>query len=184
MALGIFALVGPLTELSPKRRFAHWDRPLLIVFLVATCIAWLPRAMQQTKGWDTLWSPREVLRRPSQHDAYYRQFSEVTPYMSSDDVVLMPVSHAVFDFASITGASAVSTPFVMRVPDGGERFRAVSSFFHPKTSPEGRTAIARKYGASKVLVPSRQFSLLVDLAKSFGEPIYRGNTYAVFGVRL
>jgi hypothetical protein len=70
----------------------------------------------------------------------------------------------------------------MRVPDGGQRFRAVNRFFHPSTSVEARSVIARQYGATKVLVPRRQFPLLGDLVKSFGEPLYRGDDHAVFAV--
>lgn len=186
MAWGIFALLGPLSELPPERRFFRWDRPLLIVLLAVACTSWLPSPMldraRQTKDYGTLWPPRVVLRRPSPHDAYYRQFAEVKPHVTPEDVVIMPVSRAVLDFASVTGASVVSTPLAMQVPDGGARFRAVNRFFDAKTSSEARLEIARKYGASKILVPSRHFSLLPMLTKLLGEPTYKGPSYAIFDV--
>lgn len=186
MAFGIFALVGPLTELSPDRKYARWDRPVLIALLVAACTTWLISPMldraRQTKDYGTLWSPRAVLERPSPHDAYYRQFADVAPYVTPVDVVVMPVSRACLDFASITGASVVSTPLVMRVPDGGARFRAVNRFFDQRTSAEARIAIPRQYGASKVLVPSRLHWLRSELTKGLGEPLYQGDSWVVFGV--
>jgi hypothetical protein len=186
MVLGIFALLGPLPELPSPRRWARWDRPLLIVLLVLACTAWLPSPMrataQQTKDYGTLWSPAAVLRRPSAHDAYYRQFSDVAHYVSPVDVVIMPVSRAVLDFASITGASVVGTPLAMRVPDANARFRAVARFFHPKTQPEARRDIARQYGATKILALRREQGLIPALTQTFGEPVYRDETQALFEV--
>lgn len=187
MALGISGLLGSPPELALVREASRLDRLFLSAVLLCAGVIWLPSPMlaaaRQTQTWGTLRSPRELLERAPQHELYYAQFSEVTPYISADDVVLMPVSRAVLDFASVTGASVISTPLAMRVPDGGARFRAVHRFFDPSTSPEARSAIARQYGgASKVLVPRRQFALLNDLTRSFGEPLYRGDAYAVFGV--
>jgi hypothetical protein len=186
MALGWAALLGPVPLLLPRRKLARWDRPLLILLLLAACTVWLASPMlataRQSEGWGTLWSPRAVLRRAPQHDLYYAQFAGAADYLSPADVVLMPVSRTVLDLASVTGASVVSTPLVLRVHDAGERFRAVAQFFDGRTSPRARASIARRYGVSKVLVPRRQFPLLGELQKSFGEPLYRGDTYAVFRV--
>ncbi len=187
MALGIFALLGPLPELSPSRKFADLDRPLLVALLAVALTVWLPSPMlaraRQTVEYGTLWSPRALLQRPSPHDAYYRQYAEVTALVSADDLVIMPVARAVLDFASITGASVVATPLAAKVPDGGQRFRDVNRFFDPKASPRERVGIAEKYGATKVLVPSWLFILLPELVESFGEPIHHGEAYALFRVK-
>jgi hypothetical protein len=186
MALGWAALLGPVPLLLAGRKLARWDKPLLISMLFVACTVWLASPMlataRQSEGWGKLWSPRAVLRRPPQHDVYYAQFAGAADYLSPSDVVLMPVSRTVLDLASVTGASVVSTPLVLRLRDAGERFRSVAQFFDRRTPPQRRSAIALKYGVSRVLVPRRQFPLLGELRKSFGEPLYQGDRYAVFGV--
>jgi hypothetical protein len=123
---GLFALLGPLTELDAQRSQPSWHRPLTVLVLLAACVAWLPSPMRATarqrEHYGRLPSLRSILRRPSAREAYYQQFTEVTAHVSPDDVVLMPTSRAVLDFASITGASAVATPLGMRVIDANERF--------------------------------------------------------------
>lgn len=188
MALGVFALVGPLTELRADRQFARWDRPVLVALLVLACTVWLPSPMLaragQTKDWGTLWSPASIIQRPSAHEVYYRQFAEIEPYLSPTDVVLTPVSRAVFDLASITGVGVVSAPNALSVPDRDARARNVHWFFHPNALPEHRKEIARQYGVTQLVVPRYQFALLGTLTESFGEPSYRSARYAVIPVEL
>lgn len=186
MALGIFSLVGPLPELPPGRRHAAWDAPLLLIILFVACTAWLRSPMlaraKQTKDWGTLWSPAAILKRPSSHDAYYERYSELRPVLSEADTVLLPESRAAFDLAAITGASVVISPNAHRVPDRVARSRSVRSFFNPKTRPEVRIEIARRYGASKIVLPRRDFGMLGTLTKSFGGPIHRSNAWAVLSI--
>jgi hypothetical protein len=186
--LGVLALLGPLPELPPDRKFAHCDGPLSIAVLSIVALSWLASPMRatakQTENWGRLPSIRALLRRPSAQEAYYRQFSDVAPYVHSADVVLMPVSRAVLDFASITSASVVATPLAMRVLDGNERFGAVARFFDARTDGETRMSIAQRYGATKILLPSSKFELLPALTEMFGEPIFQGEERALFASGL
>jgi hypothetical protein len=186
VTLGIFALLGPLPELDPGRRFARLDRPLSIAVLAIVALSWLVSPMRatarQTEEYGRLPSVRALLRRPSARDAYYRQFSDLAPHVNTADVVMMPVSRSVLDFASITGASVVATPLTMRVVDGNARFHAVRRFFDAKTNGETRVAIANQYGATKILLPSSAFFLLPALTETFGEPIMVGEQHALFAI--
>jgi hypothetical protein len=184
MALGFYACIGPLPELSPARPWPRLDRPLCALFLIACCVAWLPSPMfaraRQTDDWGTLWSPSALLARPSAHDSYYRQFDDVKGWLGPGDVVMMPVDRAVLDLASVTGASSVSTPLTLRVPDNNQRFRDVARFFNPKTRRADRIKLAQKYGANKVLVRSRWSAVVGDVEQNFGPPIARGDGYTLF----
>jgi hypothetical protein len=184
-ALGVLALLGPLSELPAERKFARCDRPLSIAVLSVAAFSWLASPMRATattgeQGWGRLNSIPALLRRPSAQAAYYGQYSDVAPYIHEADVVLMPVSRAVLDFASITGASVVATPLAMRVDDGSERFREVTTFFNAETSEENRLWIAREYGATKILLPAGSFQLVPALTETFGEPIFRGDERVLF----
>jgi hypothetical protein len=184
--LGVLALLGPLPELPPERKFARCDRPLSIAVLSVAAFSWLVSPMRatakQTEDWGGLPSIRALLRRPSAQAAYYRQFSDVAPYIHPTDVVMMPAWRAVLDFASITGASVVATPLAMRVTDDNERADAVARFFDTETSGETRLWIAHQYGATKILVPSSAFQLLPALTETFGEPIFQGEERALFAI--
>jgi hypothetical protein len=186
MTFGIYALLGPLPELPPARRWRKLDRPLLAAFFLVSCVAWLPSPMfaraRQKKDWGTLSSVRAILRRASAHDWYYHQFDDVGASLSPADVVLMPVTRTVLDLASVTGASSVSTPLTLRVADNNQRFRDVARFFRLKTRLADRLAIARKYRATKVLVPSRFTPLVAELEQNFGPPLARGDSYTLFGL--
>jgi hypothetical protein len=135
---------------------------------------------RQTQDYGTLSTWRSILRRPSARNAYYRQFSDVAPQVSANDVVLMRVSRAVLDFASTTGASVVATPLGMRVPDANERFHAAARFFQSGIESEARLATVHQYGVTKILVDARLFELLPELRQTFGEPIYQGEEHALF----
>jgi hypothetical protein len=186
-ALGIFALFGPLPQLPVERRFARTDRPLSIAVLAVAALSWSVSPMrataQQTENYGRLSSIRALLRRPSAEDVYYRQFSDVAPHVHAEDVVMMPVSRAVLDFASTTGASVIATQLAMRVSDGNARFRAVARFFDSRTSGDTRVAIAGQYGATKILLSSREFHLLPALTATFGEPIVRTEQHALLAIQ-
>jgi hypothetical protein len=186
MPLGLFALLGPLTELEPARSRPGWDRPLTLAVLLAACTAWLLSPMRETarqrEDYGTLSTLRGILRRPSAREAYYRQFAEVAPHVSPRDVVLLRVSRAVLDFAAITGASVVATPLGMRVPDANERFHAVARFFRSEIPGDERLATVHQFGATKILLDQALFELLPELTQTFGEPRYQGTEYALFDV--
>lgn len=135
---------------------------------------------RQTKEFGTLWSPGEMLRRPSAHARYHEQFAELEPYLSPDDVVLMPISRAVFDLASITGVAVVRSPSSHAVPDRHERTRDVRAFFDPAASPELRAHVLRKYGVTKVVATSQELAVVSALTRALGEPLYRSKNYAVY----
>jgi hypothetical protein len=183
MALGIFALVGPLSELSPTRAFSWLDRPLSIIVLAAACVAWLPSPMIERAGkvpeLGSLLSPAALLELSSPEDAYYRQFADLRPYLARGDVVLTPVSRAVFDLASVTGAQVVSAPNALRVPDRIERGRDVSKFFERVTTRTERAEIVHRYGVTKIRVPEGDNLLLAALTELFGEPVYRDHACAI-----
>jgi hypothetical protein len=184
--LGILALLGPLRELPPERRFPSCDRPLSIAVLSVAAFSWLVSPMgavaRRGEGYGRLLSIRALLRRRSAQDAYYHEFSDVATFVNAADVVMMPVSRAVLDFASITGASVVATPLAMRVIDGNERFHAVARFFDKQTDGDARLSIARQYGATKILLPSSAFQLLPALTETFGDPISKGQDRALFSI--
>jgi hypothetical protein len=186
IAFGIFSLLGPLTELPAVRPLANGDRPATVALSLAALTTWLPSPMmasaRQTKDFGTLWSPGDVLGRPSAHASYYAQFSELEPHLSPDDVVMMPISRTVFDLAAITGVAVVRSPNAHGVPDRHARTRDVKAFFDPTTSPELRRDIVRKYGVSKVIATRQEFSILADLSQVFGEPVHRSENYAVYRV--
>jgi hypothetical protein len=184
MTLGIFALVGPLRELDEVRRWPWLDRPFVLVAFAVACLAWIPSPMieqARKKGvLGSLPSPRELAERPSPHDAYYRQFATIAPYVFRGDVVLTPVARTVFDLASITGARVASSPNALQVPDQNLRASDVGRFFGESTEPEVRANIARHYRATKVLLPSHLFRLADSIAATFGAPLYRDDAYAVW----
>lgn len=184
MAFGIFSLLGPLRELPAARPLASADRPATVLLLLAALTNWLPAPMlaraRQTADFGTLWSPLELLGRASAQARYYAQFSELEPYLSADDVVMMPISRTVFDLAAVTGVAVVRSPSAHGVPDRHARTRDVRSFFDPTTRPELRRDIVRKYGVSKIIATRQEFSVLSDLTQVFGEPVHRSETYAVY----
>lgn len=139
-------------------------------------------ALSRENRQSTLWSPAAILKRPSSHDAYYERYSELRPVLSEADTVLLPESRAAFDLAAITGASVVISPNAHRVPDRVARSRNVRSFFNPKTRPEVRIEIARRYGVSKIVLPRRDFGMLGTLTKNFGGAIHRSNAWAVLSI--
>jgi hypothetical protein len=183
MTLGIYALLGPLTELG-ARRWSWLDRPLAVLVLVGALVAWLPSPMlgaaRQTKNYGTLRSPFRILKLPSPLDQYYARFSELRPYLSEADLVLTPVSRDVFDLAAITGAQVISSPNALQVPDRWSRERDVAQFFDPTASPDEREEVVSRHHPTKLVVPADRFSLLDVLIEQYGPPLFRSETYALW----
>jgi hypothetical protein len=185
MALGVFALLGPLTELAAKRRWSRLDRAFVVAMLGLALVAWLPSPMRakacNTKGqYGALSTPLALLRQESPLDEYYRGFSELRPYLSEADLVLIPVSRDVFDLASITGARVISAPNAHQVPDRGERQRDVSQFFDPMASDEEREDVVQRRQPTKVILPGSHFQVLDLLTRQYGQPRYRSAEYALW----
>jgi len=185
MALGIFALLGPLSELAARRRWPALDRPLAVALLGLALVAWLPspmlaKAHNQKNEFGRLTSPLALLRQASPLDEYYRKFGELRPYLSEADLVLIPVSRDVFDLASITGAQVISSPNALRVPDRGARQRDVSQFFDQTASDEEREEVVLRHQPTKVVVPRSHFALLDMLTRQYGRPTYQSADYALW----
>jgi hypothetical protein len=175
MAIAIYGLLGLATGLPEGARAR--ERQLLGVALVLTCLSWLPSPMMEVArrgpGWGRLSSPMSIAQRASQHEQYFEHFAALKPHLGELDVVFTPMSRAVFDLATVTGASVVASPNAWSVPDRLARVKAVADFFNVKTAPHTRVALARQWGATRVLVPRAQFALLPKLVETFGEPLYR-----------
>lgn len=184
MAMAIYGLLGLADGLPDAER--RPQRPLLWAALMLMGLCWLPSPMmavaRRDTGWGRLPSPVRIAQRPSQHDQYYESFATLKPHLGELDVVLTPVSRAVFDLASVTGASVVASPNAWSVPDRLARAKAVTDFFNAKTAPDTRAAIARQWAATRVLVPRAQFALLPKLVETFGEPLYRDGQQALLAV--
>jgi hypothetical protein len=175
MAMGLYLALGlPAALPEPTHR---WDKPAALAALAVICLSWLPSPMlklaREPTGWGRLPSVASILERPPQHDAYYQALAPLNAHLSERDVVLTPVSRAVFDLASVTSASVVAAPNAWTVPDRLARVQAVNEFFSPNTSSSARVAIARRWGATHVLVPRSHFRLLPALTPTFGPALYR-----------
>ncbi|HTV17860.1 MAG TPA: hypothetical protein VMG12_04295 [Polyangiaceae bacterium] len=184
MAMAIFvALELPAALPVPLRR---WEKPALLAALAVIALGWLPSPMakiaRQPTGWGRLPSVASILERPPQHDAYYQAYAPMSAHLGEADIVLTPVSRAVFDIASVTGASSVAAPNAWSVPDRLARIQAVSDFFNPKTTPSRRIEIAQQWHATRVLVPKAQFNLLPALTQTFGPALYRDDQKALLGI--
>jgi hypothetical protein len=184
MALGIYALLGPLVELSARRRWAGLDRPLLLAILIGSLVAWLPSPMlrkaRQEVHYGTLRSPLTIWRRPSPMQEYYARFDELRPYLSEADLVLFPVSRDAFDLASITGAQVVSSPNALLVPDRWGRERDVAQFFDPAASPGERDDVLAEHHPTKLVLPAQRFDLLSPLTEQYGPPVFSNERYALW----
>lgn len=186
MAFGLSPLPSTPTDLAVARPLAKVERPTTVALLLAALTIWLPSPMlsraRQTREFGTLWSPAEILGRPSAHARYYGQFAELEPHLSPADLVLTPISRAVFDLASVTGVSVVRSPSSHGVPDRHERTRDVRAFFHAAAPPELRSSILRKYGVSKVVATRQELALVPALTQLLGEPLHCSENYAVYRV--
>jgi hypothetical protein len=184
MAMGLYLLLGlPSALPTPERR---WDKPAVLTALGVACLGWWPSPMlavaRQPTGWGRLPSVSSIVARPSQHDAYYQAYAALKPHLSEDDIILTPVSRAVFDLASVTGASVVAAPNAWSMPDRLARVQAVNDFFGAKTAAAAREAIARQWQATRVLVPRSHFHLLPALTQAFGPVLYQDDQRALLGV--
>lgn len=184
MAIGLYLVLG-LPSALPERAF-RWEKPAALAALAVICLSWLPSPMletaRQSKTWGRMPSVASILGRPAQHDAYYQALTPLNPHLSEADIVLTPVSRAVFDLASVTGASVVASPNAWSVPDRVARVQAVNEFFAPKTSSSLRLEIARRWHATRVLVPRSHFHLLPVLMQTFGPELYRDDQKVLLSV--
>ena len=187
MALGVLALVGRLRE-PPRARLAAWlDRPLAIAVLALALVSWVPSPMGERAARATdygkLLSPFELLRLESPLEAYYREVEELVPFIGPSDRVITPVTRAVFDFATVTGARMVSSPNAWLVPERVPRQRDMNLFFSRGAKPRDRDAIVRRRHATRVLLPRSHFVYLGGLLQQLGEPLYRSDRYVVWAVK-
>ena len=121
MALGLLGLSRPLCELSAARRWPWLDRPLTLAVALGALSVWQPSPMWKEHG-KAVRPPWALLRAPSAHDVYYARFGALKPLLTGDDVVLAQSSDGlVFELAAITHAHFVSAPYMVRVPDQGQR---------------------------------------------------------------
>lgn len=187
MALGVLALLGPLLEVPRRRRWAWLDRPLSIAVLVVALVSWVASPMGERAARATdygrLSSPLALLRLESPLEAYYREVQELVPVMGPNDRVITPVTRAVFDFATVTGARMVSSPNAWLVPDRVPRQRDMNHFFSRGAKPRDRDAIVRRRHATRVLLPRSHFVYLGGLLQQYGEPLYRSDRYVVWAVK-
>jgi hypothetical protein len=147
----------------------------VILLTVAAPAAWEER--REDRG---LLSFAQLAESPPTHDAYYAQLGEIGRHLSGNDVVMMPVEHATWNVAAITGAHVVVSPFAYRVPDYADRVRDVARYFSPGCPASERHRIARRYGVTKVLVTLRYLDRAVELAGALGQPIAQTPTLTLF----
>jgi hypothetical protein len=136
-----------------------------------------------TKHGKAVRPPWTLLREPSAHDVYYARFGALERLLTHHDVVLAHGDMLVFDLAAITGAHFVSAPYMVRVRDQAQREADVQTFFGPETSAYQRQEIARRRGATKVLLASEQFALLEPLQRALGRPLYQSDEFALFATQ-
>lgn len=184
LALSVYALLGPLVELSRARRWAWLDRPFVVGVLLASLVAWLISPMwglaRNETGFGRLLSPLALLRQPSPMLEYYERFAELTPHLSEADLVLFPLSRDAFDLASITGAEVISSPNALMVPDRWQRERAVIRFFQPAASLAARDEVVATYNPTKLVLPAWRFGLLGKLTGQYGPPRLRTERFALW----
>jgi hypothetical protein len=184
MPLGIFGLVGPLSELPVDRRWANLDRVACAALVGVVLVAWLPSPMftqvRAQSGYGRLLSPAALLRLPSPEDEYYAQFASLQPFLARGDLVLTPITRSTFDLASVTGASVVLSPNALQVPDKVARQRDVARFFNRKSSAAERSAIVQRLTPTKLLLRKSDFALRGPLSAQFGPALYAGHDYALW----
>lgn len=166
-------------EIAPRLRAAF---VLIAVAALAFTLA-SPVVRQERREGRPLLSFRELFERPSSHDEYYATLGEVGRHLDESDLVMMPVEHAAWDVAAITGARVVASLFSYRVPDYPERLRNVTRYFTGGTPAEERARIARAYGVTKVLVTDRYSDLVGEISRALGAPIARAGTLVLFDAR-
>jgi hypothetical protein len=122
-----------------------------------------------------------LLARHSAHDAYYRSLDSLQPWLTRDDIVLMPLERRAFDIASIIGARVVVSPFAYRVPDYRQRVEDVAQFLSPGAPPATRRRIIETYSVSKVLLSAPYLGLTAELSP-YGVVHLANGTSAVIDV--
>jgi hypothetical protein len=146
--------------------------------LVLTVTA--PVAREESRAGRPLLSFRELFDLPPTHDAYYARLGEVGNGLKESDVVMMPVEHAAWDVASITGARVVASLFAYRVPDFPARALAVHRFFAPEADRRWRGEILRRYGVTKVLLTPTVRGREAELIPFLGPAVARTASLALF----
>jgi hypothetical protein len=185
-AMGLLRLSRARMSLKLPFQPSRRDAALLMALPLAAVLAALPSPMLRVALDRTapagLKAPLELLKQPSPHDAYYRQYTALAPLLTPADVVMTPTTREVFDLAAITGARFVSAPGAIRVPDARERFEAAFVFFQRGVSWHARVSLLGRYRATKVLLPSTHAGLYVELTQQLGPPTYRSGQLALFEV--
>ena len=146
--------------------------------LVLTATA--PAVRQESRVKRPLLSFRKLFELPPTHDAYYGRLAEVGERLKESDVVMMPVEHAAWDVASITGARVVASPFAYRVPDFGARALDVHRFFSVGTDRDRREAILRSYRVTKILLTPTVRDREAGLSALLGPAVARTASLALF----
>jgi hypothetical protein len=142
-----------------------------------------PVVREERRDGRPLLSFRELFDLPPTHGAYYARLGEVGNRLKESDVVMMPVEHAAWDVASITGARVVASLFAYRVPDFPARALAVHRFFAPEADRRWREEILRRYGVTKVLLTPTVADRARDLRGFLGPAVARTASFALFEVR-
>jgi hypothetical protein len=157
-------------------------RALGAVYLAAILLltATAPTAREESRQGRPLLSFRELVSRPSTHDAYYAQLGEVGRRLNRSDVVMMPVEHQAWNVAAISGARVVASLFAYRVPDYSVRTRDVARFFSPGTTAAARRDIVARYGVTKILLTPKILDREHELASELGPPIARSHSLVLF----
>lgn len=185
-ALGLVVLTKGRPSLRVAFQLQKEDRLVVVACLAVALIGVLPSPMLQEALREgsiaQLHSPAELLSMPSPHDAYYRRNAELRPYLGPKDIVVAPNTRDVFDIAATTGARFICSPGAIRVVDVWDRMRAASHFFAPRVGRQARLTIAKRYDATKILLPRSLWSELPALSRQFGAPLYRGTNWVVFAL--
>jgi hypothetical protein len=181
MTIGLLSLSRSLVELPAERPFPRLDRLFGVGVVAAALVAWIPSPMMKKVGTDFRW-PTRTRGAPSPYAAYYARVPALRRYLAPSDVVLLMTSRFVFDVASLTGASFISAPYMVRIPDAREREIDVRVFFDPATSPVLREEIAQGRGATKAVLLPYQFGLLDSFEEQYGPPLYKDANVAVFAL--
>lgn len=187
VAAGSISLFGPLSDAlrrEPDGDAHAVDRGFSVAMAVIAVVAtwWSP--VWSLAGKNHLKGPLAIIEAPSFHDRYYRAWEPLEPYLTGDDVILMPVSREVFDLSSTTGAKMIGAPNAQRVPDRRRRNQDVRRFLRHTTPASQRLEIIARYGVTHILLRRRALREAPAIAALFGKPVYRDETSALFTTDL
>jgi hypothetical protein len=183
-AIGLAAAVlrRDREELQPKLSNSPLLRSGFVLLGAAALVltATAPVVREERRDGRPLLPFRALFDLPPAHDAYYARLGEVGNRLKESDVVMMPVEHAAWDVASITGARVVASLFAYRVPDFPARALAVHRFFAPEADRRWRGEILRRYGVTKVLLTPTVADRDEDLRRFLGPAVARTASFALF----